>query len=122
MKKPKFKVGDIVASGPFVIRKDGGRAASDPVKGHELAKLSAKYGPHMIVAKVMGVSEEGIHVAPIYLTWAKHIESADEIGGLTYLPADSDDYASTRLYDREVDNTDTMIEFLVVDALGKDKP
>jgi hypothetical protein len=92
----------------------------------DLSKLSTERGPHMIIARVMALGSDGkgIHVKAMYLEWDKHLESAEtyNFDGVVYLPADGEDYHTTRLYDRETDSTNNMIEFLVVDALGKTKP
>ena len=111
----KYKEGDCIISGPYLIKADG-KAATPEERDQQvkLAQISKERGAHMILGLVSDVGAGGIRVEARYLAWDKQVESVDgyNLNGTTFLPADGEDYKLTELFDRERDNVERMIAFL----------
>ena len=112
---PKYKEGDCIISGPYLIRADGkATTLEEQERAVTMAKISEERGPHMILALVTDVGMGGIRVEARYLAWDHVVESVDgyNLSGTTFLPSDSEDYKLTELFDREHGNVERMIAFL----------
>ena len=115
----KFKQGDVVISGPYLIRADGKPGTpQDHLQAAELALISEQRGAHMILAVVQDIGSGGFNVEARYLAWDRVMEPVDRynLNGITYLPADSRDYKMTDLLDREQNNVNRMIAWLQYDG------
>lgn len=111
----KYKEGDCIISGPYLIKADGKAATpEDHDRAVKLARISEQRGAHMILGLVEDVGPGGITVEARYLAWDNVVEPVDgyNLNGTTFLPADGEDYKLTELFDRERDNVDRMIAFL----------
>ena len=115
----KFKVGDTIISGPYLIKVDGSAGTpNDRIKTEKLAQISLERGTHMILGKVVAASKLGIHVEARYLMWNSAVEEVGDynLHGKTFLPVDSVDYGLTELLDREKDDVDNMVTYLQYDG------
>jgi hypothetical protein len=111
----KYKEGDCIISGPYLIKSDGKAATPEERdRNVKLAKISQQRGAHMILGLVQDVGPGGIRVEARYLVWDEQVESVDgyNLTGTTFLPVGEEDYALTELFDRERDNVERMIAFL----------
>ena len=115
MRKPKYIEGDVIISGPYLIKADGKAATpEEQSRAAKMSQISQERGAHMILGTVLDAGPGGIRVEARYLAWDTVVESVEgyNLTGVTFLPVDSPDYKLTELFDRERDDVDRMIAFL----------